>query len=315
MAPSKPDDDAARAEHEKEKQQFDIDRKSADAADRTAIATDKLVIATGALVHATDRLADFTVYLVFVTAITAAILLGQLRMFWRQLGTMNTSVKHSETVAKTALAALDRPWLFVTYSRHNQFAWTNGDDGLSVVFSLTNYGKAPAIVLSIKGAIFPSPGPRNKISEVGPATVIKESGIVDFPSRSELQTFKDQWARAPRGNTGSVIFRSRQHAVRTNLEVTDAPPTRVESTAYIVPFVVGEKETTSEYWILGRAALNPPPMGIPVQSAMNIYFIGTILYHGPDERIQSIEFCYESSPHGEFKTILGAPYNDRHEAK
>jgi hypothetical protein len=57
------------------------------------------------------------------------------------------------------------------------------------------------------------------------------------------------------------------------------------------------------------------PTGIPIEAAMNIYFIGDVLYHGPDETIHTLSFCYESLPGGSFKPLFGAPYNERRTAQ
>lgn len=309
IVPAKPDHDAERAHQEQEKQQLDIDREAADAGDRTAVATDHLVTVTGTLVGATNRLADYTIYLVLVAGAQVVILVGQFVMFWRQLGAMNVTVRHSETVAKTALLALDRPWLFLTKPKHNQAAWISGDDGLNVTVSLTNYGKAPAIVLSITGAVFPSPGPRGKVADVGPAAAMQESGIIDFPAVDALRRFKEEWSQPPKGSAGSVTFHERWSGKRHDLEMLGTYVGREETAGYIAPFVVGEKETTPRYRMVGRLPLTTVTDGIPVQSAMNIYFMGTMRYHGPDGQIQIVDFCYESPPHGEFRVFRGSPYN------
>jgi len=242
--------------------------------------------------------------------LSGIVLIGQLFMFWRQLGIMKASMNDTKAVseaaklsANAAVAALDRPWLFVNKPMHNQNAWIAGDGALSVMFSLTNYGKAPAIIHSIKGVIFASPGRGTKVSEIGLATMDVPT-ILDFPASNDLQTFMNDRARTPREVDGIVPFRAKVGAV-------DIPVHKKKSAAYVVPYVVGGSDSSPEFWIAGTMPFAQPDKGIPLESAMNIYFIGTILYNGPDEEIQMLNFCYESPPLGEFKVFRGRPYNER----
>lgn len=64
----------------------------------------KLVEDTSELAIQTNRLASFTLWLVFVTICLAAIAMGQLFMFWRQLGLMKDEASNAKSVAEASLA-------------------------------------------------------------------------------------------------------------------------------------------------------------------------------------------------------------------
>ncbi|MGB8841256.1 MAG: hypothetical protein WCC64_09285 [Aliidongia sp.] len=88
IMPPTPTDAERQAHDEVENQHLDIERKSLDAEDRTAKATDNLVISTNGLISATDKIGQYTLGLVVFTGLSAIFLLGQVLMFYVQLGIM-----------------------------------------------------------------------------------------------------------------------------------------------------------------------------------------------------------------------------------
>lgn len=204
----------------------------------------------------------------------------------------------SEKIADAAIAALDRPWLFLDRKEHNTTVWTRGKDDLTVIFSLSNYGKAPAFIHSIRAAIFPSPGPKSKI----PPAIINgtKSNVIDFPEVESLADFKEKYCRPPL---------SEQRSVRTG------PTTATQTEGYVPPVVVGGQSESAWFAVFGRPKVTVPEKGIPVEAAMNTYFIGTVLYSGPDDEIvQAIDFCYGAKLGGPFEIVRGPPYNARRRA-
>ena len=176
-------------------------------------------------------------------------------------------------------------------------------DGLSVVFSLTNYGTAPAVVLSIAGALFPIPGPKATLLTI-------QSGsqtIVDFPEPNALFEFRAANQRWPLDHESYVSFVKWRGESPTFKEV--------QTTGFVAPAVIGAGKTTGNFKITGRIPFQDQVKGMRIEGAMNMYFIGSIAYSGSDDTIHTVDFCYASGPHGVLQTFRGKPYNDRNDHK
>lgn len=131
----------------------------------------ELVKYTAQLSLDTERLADFTKFLVIVTAILAAIAIGQLWIILKQLGLMKTAVQDGADAANAAIAANElsrkalivdqRPWVSLDVQPSGSLAYDDKrwDAGLRwhipLEYKLKNIGKTPAINVSFFGKMIP----------------------------------------------------------------------------------------------------------------------------------------------------------------
>jgi hypothetical protein len=226
----------------------------------------------------------------------------QSRISDRQRELMEGQLKATQIAADAALASLDHPWVFLTDITSTWESWIVGDDGLAASFTLNNYGRAPAFISGIQCAIFVSPGPGNKIADIGQGTDLL--GVFDFPAEKEVQEFRFRHCREPRIFQTNTFSGPISDGVINSLDV------------YRVPFVVPGGGRSGVYNIGGRSPIKDLDGKIPLERVMNTYLLGTILHDLPGGQVEIIDFCYVCVDGSSFQLLnKAAPYNVRRKEK
>jgi hypothetical protein len=194
----------------------------------------------------------------------------------------------SERQIDAVLASLDRPWLVIERLRHNQTTWARCQAPLVGQFVITNYGKAPAILISVKASYFKSPGPSRD----------KDFAVQPLPG--ELRSFP------PKDGLGFAISK---HLAEPSTSMSQ----HISYTCEEQP-VIAEGESTPLLYFRGHRQLEPLPNGIPIEVTAHGYLMGFILYSIPGQGAEVINFCYEERREGGFRVFNGAPYNERTKA-
>ena len=116
----------------------------------------KIVGYTSQLAADTHRLAEFTFWLSVATSLMAAIVFGQLCMFWRQLGQMKADSKNTEVAAEAAKKNADaslialRPWLSCKVKIAGPLTFNDaGDAVFRFECIVENVGKTPAMSVDL----------------------------------------------------------------------------------------------------------------------------------------------------------------------
>jgi hypothetical protein len=251
-----------------------------------------------------DEIARYTLWLAIFTAALVIVSGFQLWFLRRADETARISADAAKVSAEAAVASLDRPWLFLDTPVVNSRTWIEGRSRLDAAIYLQNYGKAPAFVHSIQGFVFISPERRTRQKDVP-----FDLGTIDaleFPLENEFGDFMRSRVRSAD---------SRERTIE--IEGLGNPPEsfNIVTAPYIVPFVVPGEERSLWYLIRGKPPISdlpPKGQGIPIQNAMTVYLVGRVLYSGPDEELQMIDFCYESGPDWRMQPFMGRPYNRRY---
>jgi hypothetical protein len=215
------------------------------------------------------------------------------------------AARAAEKSADAALASMDRPWLFLSDPIHNWSSWLVGEGGLAVIFSLKNYGTAPAFITSISCAVFLNPGHGSRLAEIGD---IGDHDIVDIPPPTEFHAFRTSRRRAPRDVDGRIPIRPKYDRI--------GDPPYKETFAYGAQIIIGANNSSPDYCTFPiRPLKNRESDDLIIECAMHVFFIGEIYYSGPDEIGRHIHFCYESMDGKPFKLHGGPPFNERAENK
>lgn len=195
----------------------------------------------------------------------------------------------AKTAAEAALAALDRPWLHIESLRNILNNPTSQTERPIAGFKITNHGKAPASILSIKAILFYSPGRR--LERDFPIKPLPAT-MRDFPKADILVAFRYKNSKDPVDPTkpGNITRK------------------RVEN------IVIPISYTTREFCFPCEALVDISDKGIPIKSTVHLYLMGHIIYTMPHEATEILSFCYEAKWRGEFSPIYGAPYNERKKA-
>jgi hypothetical protein len=230
----------------------------------------------------------FNCFFTAFTGVLVAVGAVQTFLIFFTLKATEKAANAAETAANAALLALDRPWIHVEALRNIQDNPSPQIERAIAGFKLTNHGKAPACVLSVKATLFYSPGlyHAKELPKPLPNT------MKDFPTAEAVRVFKATHSKAA------------------------IDPTIVSGgNANIRPyFVIPTSYTTHEYQFIG-ANIEIPDRGIPIEFAGNLYLIGDIIYTMPGDATEILSFCYEASWRKEFSLVYGAPYNERKKAE
>ena len=208
----------------------------------------------------------------------------------KQLGLTEKSIN-------IALHSMDRPWLVIEEVSHNRDTWR--DDGkFFAEFSITNYGTAPAIINGIRGIFFFSPG-RNRMPDDMRAAMPPH--VRDFPDPSNYQQFMSQWGRIPGVRHLSESNSSQDDEAVRRFSRHDRGPT------IILPS--GERTEAVQFYEPAQIIIAEGSM--PIEFALDCFLIGWVVYTLPDERMETISFCYQGNFQGGFAMVGGKPYNER----
>jgi hypothetical protein len=236
-----------------------------------------------------ERIADYTLWLERFTGLLALVSTVQIFFLIRADRTARISADAAKAAADAALLALDRPWLHIESLRNILTNPTPQTERPIAGFKITNHGKAPASILSIKAILFYSPGrqlERNFPIKPLPIT------MRDFPKANILGTFRYK-------NTKDPVDSTKPSGI-----------TRRSVENLVIPI----SYTTREFCFPCDVMIEIPDKGIPVEFAVHLYLIGHIIYTMPHEETEILSFCYEAKWRGEFSPIYGAPYNERKKA-
>jgi hypothetical protein len=232
------------------------------------------------------RIANYTFCLALFTGLLALVGSAQIGFLIRADKTASTAADAAKTAAEAALAALDRPWIYINTPEVIKIRVSPNKEQIFATFSITNYGKAPAVLLSAKAILFYSPGPFLK--DQFPVRPLPDT-MKDFPTSSQVAIFT--------------------HTVGKDMGIMDGPNFRKINigNGIVVPPV---GKPSASYAFIGDTIVTIPDNGIPIEFSANIYLIGRMIYASPDEESEVISFCYEGI-NGPLKAVYGAPYNDR----
>lgn len=232
--------------------------------------------------------------------LTLGVIAFQAWIYRQQRDLMAGQLRATETAANAALAALDRPWLVVEIIGDNELTWLNGDQELHANFKIANYGKAPAVIKSLKIVHFRGPDHHN-----GRPPFDLPSDVLDFPGTAELIGFVHQ-----RGHMPKFLGQIRQIG-KTKIIVRD--PMREASG----DFVIGAEGKTDTFCAVGyrkMEKLDGPglnPMGVTES-----YLLGWIFYEILGQNAEIISFCYHKTRGRNFTLYRDyPPYNERKQAK
>jgi hypothetical protein len=136
-----------------------------------------------------------------ILTVQAGIFAAQAYLAHKQRQIMSGQLKAAESAsiaaakaADAALAALDRPWLYIEGQKNTRINWMIGRGDLTAEFRITNHGKAPAILASVNGIVFL--GYENSASAPFGEQGFSQT-ILKFPSPGELAIFLAQHATWP----------------------------------------------------------------------------------------------------------------------
>jgi hypothetical protein len=234
------------------------------------------------------------------TLITAAGVVLVLLTWQEAKRTANATIKAADATKETAeaaLAALDRPWLFIEEPWNIDDTRTPGKPLKYARIKVTNYGKMPAVVRMAKAVLFHSPGPylaeafKNVIDPLPPT-------MKEFPGKSQAPLF---------------VYNGRD-ALEEDKDVK-AKAGEPFGKLNIIPFDAGfviAPGVSQEFFFRGDSTIdlgNEDDM--PVEYAANVYLFGHIIYEMPTDESEILTFCYEAKGGGRFGAYSGPPYNDR----
>lgn len=235
---------------------------------------------------ADERIADYTLWLERFTGLLAILSFIQIAFLFSADRTARITADAAKAAADAAMAALDRPWLYIETPVIGKISLPVWKERLLATLCFTNHGKAPALILSAKATLFCSPGPF-----LGDA----------FPVRPLPTTMRDFPAAH---SVGLFVYTSSQDILQKD-ENNYLHPVNTQ-------VVVASQTTSSEYFFRGESIIDLSGGGLPVEYTGYIYLIGHVIYKSPNSEREVVAFCYEATTSiGPFKSIYGAPYNER----
>jgi hypothetical protein len=240
---------------------------------------------------ADDPVAAFTAMLTAFTAVLATVAIIQIYFLTKSDENTRIAAEAAKTSAEAALAALDRPWLFVDTATHNKQAWASCNDELFAKIKISNYGKAPAFVNVVKAVLFLGLTPLK--AKDFPVHPLPED-IQIFPNESELRGFI--------GKHGRQAF------------IDDDSPDKTEGTInkpLTWAVAIAPNGDSKSFYFKGPKKLTSFVKGIPIQMTCGLYLIGWAIYYLPGNEAEVMNFCYEGGDDGSFRFLFGPPYNER----
>jgi hypothetical protein len=257
---------------------------------------------TLAAAEGATRWAGWTVVVAGVdTAITlfGVVLVGlTLREAKRTADATIKAAQAAKDAAEAALAALDRPWLFIEELWNIDSAPAPDKELKYARIKVTNYGKMPAVVGTAKAVLFYSPGLfladafKNVVNPM-PKT------MREFPGKSQA---------------GMFVYSNGKDALEEDKDIK-AEPGKSFGKLNKIPFDAGfviAPGKTQEFFFRGDATIDVVyENAIPVEHAASVFLFGNIIYAMPTDEVEILTFCYEAKLGGPFRAYGGPPYNDR----
>lgn len=223
----------------------------------------------------------FTGILVVVGIAQAGLFFWQLILIKRSMSDNKTVARAAQASADAALAALDRPWLMFEGFELNTRSWSNGNAPLKSQFRISNYGKAPAIIKSLKVVHFRGPHHHNGLSPHFPPDF-----LLSIPEPNDFFSFVDKHA--------SLLL--------------DQNGKRIEDTNFILPSM----GNTPDLFLNGWKALEKNNGAIDPITTTESYLLGTVYYEIPGQSSEIISFCYKENMSDSFSLFKDyPPYNER----
>ena len=236
----------------------------------------------------------YNLLLVMFTALLALVAVFQFHSLEASNEIATMSAHAATNAAEAALKALDRPWLFINQPLHTRDAWISGRSGLSAIITVTNHGKAPAIVERFAAQLF--------VNFNGSITASDGDEQFHIPPKERLNFFLENECPTLRQLPFTVMFRSQTDNSQWLTE---------ECAAFLPPVVVGPGETCPRFAINGPLPFQGQSNDVHLNEVKNIYLVGMIKYSWPNLEHETVNFCYKCPPRGLFAIYLDAPYNER----
>lgn len=253
-----------------------------------------------------QRLADYTFWLTICTGVLAASTIG----LWVVTGlglrhAREDSARQARDMGKSlriALSAVDKPWLYIDSPMHNGQEWLQGEIRLSIVLPFANFGKAPAFLQYFTAAVFLSPGPRGKLSDMPKGVDWGMLGFIDIPEADEVRSFVNRKGKSLLDRESSVVFSDIETGMERRRTLKTAP--------FILPLIVAA-DAKSDHFMLDGAGPIKQRSGIAIEASMGLFVMGRYSYIGPEGHSHVVHFCLKGIRGGRFTEVFGAPYNER----